>query len=55
MQAREASTSLFAELASYPQSGVDGIRGTATITETIESSDTDEAVTQLLLSYVGAR
>lgn len=46
---------MFAELASYPQSVVDGVRGTATITETIESSDTDEAVTQLLLSYVGPR
>ena len=55
MQTREASTSLFAELASYPQSVVDGIRGTATITESIESSDTDEAVTQLLLRYVGPR
>ena len=55
MQAREACTAVFGELASYPQSGVDGIRGTATITETIEASDTDEAVTQLLLSYVGPR
>jgi hypothetical protein len=55
MQTREAPASLFAELASYPQSDVDGVRGTATITETIESSDTDEAVTQLLLSYVGPR
>lgn len=55
MQTREALTSLFAELARYPQSDVNSVRGTATITETIESSDTDEAVTQLLLSYVGPR
>lgn len=55
MQTRESSTSLFAELASYPQSVVDGVRGTSTITETIESSDTDEAVTQLLLNCVGPR
>ena len=42
--------SLFSELARPTQSHVDGMRGTATITESIETSDTDEAVTQLLLS-----
>lgn len=55
MQAIDDSVSLFAELARYPQSVVGGARGTATITESLESSDTDEAVSQLILSCNGLR
>lgn len=41
--------SLFSELAHTMQSGVGGLRGTATITESIETADTDESMTQVLL------